>query len=393
MRITGLRTYKFSVPTGQRTRDASTGEFLASTTKPWLFLKVETDAGIVGWGEGSGEWLVPSVEATLRDWTELLVDRDPLGVVSLCADIVDRVPWRGGPVFGTAIAAINLALYDIAGKAWAVPVHTILGGKRRDRVRVYTNGSLFETPEIAVAEARRAAEHGYAGIKGNPLEDRSWPMDTNAVEHAARCVAAVRDAVGNSFDILLDAHASPTPELAIALAEAVAGSRPLLLEDPVRTGSVEAVLGVSRRSPVPVAVGNMIFTLHDFKALIDRRACAFLQPDVGHCFGISHLMEIASAAAAEQMLMAPHHGGGPIYYAASLQVDAAIPNFLIQETVGLERYEQFVEHDWVVRDGHVALTAAPGLGLEVKERDIAKMPYERIAYRQYRHGDGSWKGW
>ncbi len=393
MKITAIRTYKFSISTGQNVRDQASGELLVSTTKPWLFLKVQTDAGIVGWGEGSGEWLLPSVETTLHEWAELLIGQDPLNVESLCADITDRIPWRGGPVFGTAIAAVNLALYDIAGKAWKVPVHTIIGGKRRERVRVYTNGNLFQTPEHAVAEARRARDAGYAAIKGNPLEDRVWPMDGTSVEHAARCIAAIREAMGPSFDILLDAHASPTPELSIEFARAVAASRPLLLEDPVKSGSVEAVAEVSRKSPVPIAVGNMIFTLRDFKPLIDRRACAYLQPDVGHCFGITHLMEISKAAAAEQMLMAPHLGGGPIYYAASLQADAATPNFLIQETVGMDRYNQVVEHDWVVQDGYVNVTDGPGLGLEVKEQDVANLPYEPIAYRQYQHADGSWKGW
>lgn len=393
MKITGVRTYKFSVSTGQDVRDPHTGESLASTAKPWLFLRIQTDAGIVGWGEGSGEWLVPAVEATLQDWESLLIGQNPLEVESVCADIVDRIPWRGGPVFATAIAAIDLALYDIAGKAWGVPVHTVLGGKRRDRVRVYTNGDLFRTPAHAVDEARRARDAGYAAIKGNPLEDRVWPLDGASIEHAAGCIAGIREAMGPSFDILLDAHASPTPELSIDFARAVAASRPLLLEDPVKGGSVEAVATVSSKSPVPVAVGNMMFTLGEFKPLIDRRACAYLQPDVGHCFGLTHLMEISRAAAVEQMLMAPHLGGGPIFYAASLHADAATPNFLIQETVGLGRYNLVVEHDWVVRDGYVNVPDQPGLGIEVKEQDIAQIPYEPLAYRQYRHGDGSWKGW
>ena len=115
MKITGIKTYKFSVPTGQNILDPHTGQLLSSTTKPWLFLKIETNEGITGWGEGSGEWLVPSVEATLHEWSCLLVDQDPLKVIALTEDITNRIPWKGGPVFGTAVAAINMALYDIAG--------------------------------------------------------------------------------------------------------------------------------------------------------------------------------------------------------------------------------------------------------------------------------------
>ena len=393
MKISGTKTYKFSVPTGQEIHDSHTGKLISSRSKPWLFLKIETDTDIVGWGEGSGEWLVPSVEATLHEWSSLLVGQNPLNVVALTEDITNRLPWKGGPVFGTAIAAINMALYDIAGKAWGVPVHTVLGGQRRDRIRVYCGGTIFRTPEEAKAEAYRSMELGYAGIKGNPLEDRTWPMDISAIEHCTRCVSAIRESVGDEFDILIDAHGSPTPELSLEFANRVAPYRPLFLEEPVKVGSVEALMEVSRKSPVPIATGEKLFTLHDFKPLIEQRACAFLQPDTAHCFGITQMMEIARSAEHQQMLMAPHIAGGPILYAATLHVDAAMNNFLIQETHGLDHFGRCVEHNWIVQDGYVNVPQRPGLGIEVKEQDIAGFPYEPLPYRQYRHADGSWKGW
>ena len=144
MKIIATKTYKFSVPTGQDT-DAQ----IASSSKTWLFFKIETDVGLSGWGEGSGEWLVPSVEATLAAWQELLLGRDPLHYRALTEDIQNRLPWKGGPVFGTAIAAIDAALHDLAGKAWGVPVHTLLGGRRRDKIRVYSNGGSFAAPEAS----------------------------------------------------------------------------------------------------------------------------------------------------------------------------------------------------------------------------------------------------
>ncbi|MBI4531017.1 MAG: mandelate racemase/muconate lactonizing enzyme family protein [Candidatus Latescibacteria bacterium] len=394
MKITDITTYKFSVPTGQETRDPHTGALLCSTSKPWLFLKIETDAGLSGWGEGTGEWLVPSVEATLHEWSSLLLGQDPLRVVALTEDLTDRLPWKGGPVFGTAVAAINIALYDITGKAWGVPVHTLLGGKRREHIRVYSGGSLA-SPQEAADTARETKVQGYAGIKGNPLETRTWPMDQAAIDQSVACVAAIREAVGAEFDILLDAHGSPTPELSIAFARAVAPFRPLFLEEPVKVGALTALLEVTRQSPVPIATGEKLFTLHDFWPLIDRRACAYLQPDVTHCFGITTLMDIARLAALSQMLIAPHQAGGPISYAATLHADAAMANFLIQETshAWLARFHHYAEHDWVVRNGYVNVSDAPGLGLEVKEADIVKLPYESLPYRQYRHADGSWKGW
>ena len=401
MKITALRTYKFSVPTGQSpatTSGVARGADEAahySPSKAWLFLKLETDGGLAGWGEGTGEWLVPSVEATLQAWAPLLIGRDPLGAPAITADICNRLPWKGGPVFGTAIAAIDAALYDLAGKAWGVPVHTVLGGRRRERIRVYSNGGSFATPESAADTARAVRSLGYAGVKGNPLENRSWPRDAAAVEHSVACVEAMRAAVGDDFDLLLDAHGSPTPELGLELARRVAASRPLFLEEPVKVGSLEALLAVSRHSPVPIATGEKLFALRDFLPLINARACAYLQPDVTHCFGVTGLLDIARAAAVEGMAMAPHNAGGPLCLAATVQAAAAMENFLIQETnhTWLAAYPRYAEGAWQVADGHLGLPDAPGLGVEVKEADIAQLPYEPMTYRQYRHDDGSWSGW
>ena len=395
MKITATRTYKFSVPTGQTLSDPHTGELISSTTKAWLFFKIETDAGLSGWGEGSGEWLVPAVEATLKEWEVLLIGRNPLQYKELTEDIQNRLPWKGGPVFGTAIAAIDAALHDLAGKAWKVPVHTLLGGKRRDKIRVYSNGGSFDSPQEAAAGARHTQALGFAGVKGNPLESRTWPMDDAAIEHSVACVEAMRREVGADFDILLDAHGSPTPAISVEFARRVADCRPLFLEEPVKTGSVEALMEVSRKSPVPVATGEKLFSLDQFQPFIAARACAYLQPDLTHCFGITGLLAIAAAAATEQMLMAPHNAGGPLCTAATLQADALMGNFLIQETnhFWLSIYDRYVEHDWQVQDGYIAVTDAPGLGIEVKEADISALPYEPMAYRQYRHADGSWKGW
>lgn len=394
MKITSLRTYKFNVPTGQAIRDPATGELLSSTSKPWLFLRLETDGGITGWGEGTGEWLTEPVEATLLAWQELLIGRDPLCVTAICEDIQDRLPWKGGPVFGSAISAINQALYDICGRAWGVPVHTILGGARRDRVRVYAHTSL-DSVEAAVEGARAVEKAGYAGVKANPLETRTWPRDHAAVRLSTAGVAAIRQELGEDFDILLDAHGSPTPELSLEFAEAMAPHRPLLLEEPVKVGSVQALAEVSAKSPIPIATGEKLFHLRDFSPLIEARACAYLQPDVCHAFGITGLVEIGRAAQAAQMQMAPHNAGGPLSLAATLTADAVTPNFLIQELVDVwfQRFGNYVEHDWQIADGHINVSDAPGLGLTVKEQDIESLPYEPLPYRQYRHEDGSWKGW
>ncbi len=396
-RITAIKTYKFNVPTGApATKDTNSGGPMSNAFKTWLFVKIETDTGVYGWGEGSIEWLSPVVEETIHGWTPLLIGRNPLDVRALCGDITDRLPWKGGPVIGTAIAALNMALYDIAGKVWKTPVYRILGGRRRNRIKVYHGGLNFESVEKSRRLARDAVEAGAIGLKGNPLELRTWPMDRRELKHCAEIVRAVREEVGPDVELMLDTHGSPSPALSIAFAEMVAPYRPLFLEEPVKLGSIKALREVALKSPVPIATGEKLFSFRDFKEVIDARACAFLQPDISHSFGITNFLEISRLAEEAQILMAPHNAGGPVHFAALMQVDAVIPNFLIQE-VSLQwfrRFGEFVDHDFLLKDGFVQLSDRPGLGIEVKEDVIASMPYdESMPYRQYRNADGSWKGW
>ncbi len=395
-KITGIKTYKFNVDTGQAIRDPSNKHAVSSAFKTWIFLKIETDQGIEGWGEASIEWLSPVIEAMLHEWKPLLIGRNALDVAAICEDITNRLPWKGGPVIGSAIAAVNMALYDITGKAWGVPVYQILGGKRRDRIKIYNGGINFESVDKARREARAAVDRGARGLKGNPLESRTWAMDHHALKHSADIVKAVREEVGPDVELMLDTHGSPSPALAIAFAQMVAPYRPLFLEEPVKVGSGEALKEVSSKSPVPIATGEKLFSFRDFKEVIDARACAFLQPDVSHSFGITNFVHIARVAEDAQMLMAPHNAGGPIHFAAMLQADAVVRNFLIQEVSGfwLARFGEYVDHDFGFKDGFIELNDRPGLGISVKEEHVSKLRYdESMSYRQYRHADGSWKGW
>ncbi|MCH2202339.1 MAG: hypothetical protein MK102_10235 [Fuerstiella sp.] len=395
--ITQLKTYMFNVATGPVRLDPKTRQPISSGFKTWLFLKLETNAGLSGWGEGSGEWISPIVRTALHQWNELLIGRDPLDVTAICDDITNRLPWKGGPILGSAVAAVNMALYDIAGKTLNVPVHQLLGGRQRDRILVYDNGGLsFDSIDQAREQARAAVAAGARGLKGNPLEGRTWEMDRRELEHCVAIVKAVREDVGPDIELLLDTHGSPAPELSLAFARLVAPYRPLFIEEPCKVGSVEVLKQISEKSPVPIATGEKLFSYRDFKEVIDARACAFLQPDISHSFGIDNFLHISHLADEARMLMAPHNASGPIHFAALLQADAVLRNFLIQEVSGswFRRFDEFVDHDLRLNDGFVNLPDRPGLGIEVKEQDIAKLPYnKRMTYRQYRNADGSWKGW
>ena len=396
LKITGLQTYMFNVKTGPVRKDPQTGGVISSPFKTWLFLKLKTNAGIDGWGEGGGEWISPIVRTTLHQWDELLIGRNPLDVVSISEDITDRLPWKGGPILGSAIAAVNMALYDLAGRALGIPTYQLLGGKKRDRIKIYHGGINFNSVEQAVASAQAEVAEGARGLKGNPLEGRTWPMDHRELDHCTRVVQAVRQAVGPDVELMLDTHGSPTPTLALEFAKRVAPYRPLFLEEPCKVGSVAALQEITRQSPVPIATGEKLFSYQDFRQVIDARACAFLQPDVSHSFGLQNFLTISRLADQAQMLMAPHNASGPIHFAALVQGDAVISNLLIQEVSGtwFRRFGEFMDHEFRQIDGHVPLPQRPGLGIEVKEADIAQLPYDRkMSYRQYRHADGSWKGW
>ncbi|MBM4026898.1 MAG: mandelate racemase/muconate lactonizing enzyme family protein [Planctomycetes bacterium] len=398
MRITGIRTYMFNVATSQRpATDAASGQVLSSQFKTWLFLKIETDVGICGWGEGSGEWLSPMVRTTLHEWEPLLVGRDPTDIGVLWEDVQNRLPWKGGPVFGSAIAAIDMALHDITGKAWGVPVYKLLGGRRRDRVKVYDGALFFSgSAEDARQMARESVGQGFNGLKGNPLEGRTWPMERREVERCAEILYAVRQEVGPYVELMLDCHGNPSPELALAFARLIADAGPLFIEEPCKVGSVDALAQISERSVVPIAMGEKLFTFREFKEIIDRRACAYLQPDISHSFGLTNFVRVAHAAAEQQMLMAPHNAGGPIYFSALMHADAAIENLLIQEAnrAWFRRFAEWADHDWVLKDGFIELNDRPGLGLEIREEAVAAERYDSaMAFRQYRYADGSWKGW
>ena len=205
MKITRIKTYMFNVATGPVRLDPKTKQPISSGFKTWLFLKLETNAGLSGWGEGSGEWISPIVRTALHQWDELLIGRDPLDVTAICDDITNRLPWKGGPILGSAVAAVNMALYDIAGKALKVPVHRLLGGRQRDRILIYDNGGLsFDSIDQARKQARAAVAAGARGLKGNPLEGRTWAMDRRELEHCVAIVKAVREEVGPDIELLLD---------------------------------------------------------------------------------------------------------------------------------------------------------------------------------------------
>jgi len=377
MRITGVRTFH--------------------VLPRWLFVAVDTDAGITGWGEPIVEGQARVVERMVHDLAEYLVGQDPRRIEHHWQVMYRGAFYRGGPVICSAISGIDQALWDITGKHFDAPVHELLGGRVRDRIRMYGHGRGEEDADFAAA-ALRAQAAGMTAIKfglDGPIRGVETP---EFVERQVARVTAVREAVGTAFDIALDFHGRTSPAMAKRLAEKLGHLDPMFIEEPCLPENVDAIVDVARSTTIPIATGERVFTKWGFRELLDRRAVAIIQPDLSHAGGISEVRRIAAMAEAQYISVAPHNPLGPISLAACLQVDAGIPNFLIQEHPALEDRsdlgEGILETPFTIERGSIAVPQGPGLGIAVDEKLLAERSYagDWLTPR-FTHSDGSHGDW
>jgi galactonate dehydratase len=332
----------------------------------WLFVKVETDEGVHGWGECLGDKAFVIAEA-VRSYEHALIGEDPGKIVHLWQSMFRGAFWRGGPTLCAALSGLEIALWDIKGKALGVPVYTLLGGPTRERIRVYTRPRGSTAAELA-ASAKEVVAAGFDAMKFCPFEKVKLIDHVSVVEDAAERVAAVREAVGSNVDILLDFHGRVSPAMAILMEEAMRPSRPFFIEEPVLPENVDALARVAQQCKTPIATGERLFLKWGFREVLEKGAASILQPDPCICGGILEATHIAAMAECHYAAVAPHNPYGPINMAAALQIDACIPNFLIQEYVHLG--EGYLKQPFVVKDGYIELPTGPGLGIEVDEEAV-----------------------
>lgn len=365
----------------------------------WLFLRIECDDGTTGWGEPVIEGRAGTVEAAVLELSELLIGRDPLRIEDHWQVLSKSGFYRGGPVFASAVAGIDQALWDIAGKSRGVPVYDLLGGPVRDRVRVYSWIGGDEPAEVA-DQALRERERGMTAVKMNgsgllpPLGGRG------ALRDLAARLEAVRAAVGD-MDIALDYHGRFSPAMARQSFALVEEYYPLFIEEPVVPELSGLLSGIVASTTIPIATGERLYSRWDFQDVLSS-GIAIAQPDLSHAGGISEVRRIAAAAETNGVLIAPHCPLGPIALAASIQVDVAIPNFLIQEhsigihyNQGLELLDYLVDRSvFNIEDGHISRPTAPGLGIQVDEAEVRRVAREhKWRAPVWRHGDGSLAEW
>lgn len=363
----------------------------------WLFLKIETDEGIVGWGEPIVEGRALTVATAIEELKRYLIGEDPLRIEHHWQIMYRGTFYRGGPVLVSAISGIEQALWDIKGKCYNLPVYEMLGGRVRDKIRMYCH-CHGETPEQFAENAKKRVAAGFDAIKTG-VDAPVRNVDSLAfVESQVNKFAAAREAVGSSVDIAIDFHGRVSPAMAIRLAAALERYYPMFIEEPCLPENVDQLLRVAQSTSIPIATGERLFTRWGFREALEKGAVAIVQPDLCHAGGIFEGRKIAAMAETYYASIAPHNPLGPISLAACLQLDACTPNFLIQEHPSMtEKWdlgEGYLKQPFEVIDGHVAIPQGPGLGIEINEEALIERSFggdwdtPRLAY-----DDGSFAEW
>ncbi|MCP9235258.1 galactonate dehydratase [Lewinella sp. JB7] len=368
----------------------------------WLFVKLTTADGIVGWGEPVVEGRAATVEACIREIETHLIGHSAHRIDDFWQMIYRGGFYRGGPVLMSALSGIDQALWDIKGKALGVPVYELLGGAVRDRVRIY-GWINEETPEQLAAAARRRVADGFTALKMNACEKMYWIDSPAKVEEAAAKMAAVREAVGNEVLIGLDLHGRVHKGQAKAIIRALEPYHPYFFEELVLSENNDALKSLRNFTHVPIATGERMYSRWDFKRVLEQQAVDIVQPDLSHAGGITEVKKIATMAEAYDVAIAPHCPLGPISLAAALQIDFNCINALIQETslgihynVGTDLVDYLVDPDgFGLRDGHVPIMTKPGLGIEINEDKVREAATVGHDWKNpiWRNPDGSVTEW
>jgi galactonate dehydratase len=372
------------------------------TPPRWLFLKIETDQGLSGWGEPVLEGHAETLAAKIAELEDFLIGRDPLLIEDTWQMIYRNGCYRGGPVLMSALSGVDMALWDIKGQYHDAPVHALLGGPVREKVRSYSwiGG---DRPSDLVASANALREKGFDAVKLNICGELQIVDSPRQVDAIVRQLAELRDAVGMDMDLAFDFHGRVHAPMAKILLSELKFLRPLFVEDPVVQTQIDAMADLARSTTIPLATGERLHSRYDFKQVFETRAASIVNPDTAHVGGISEMLRIGSWAEAYDIALAPHCPLGPIALAASLQVDAVCHNAFIQEqsmgihyNTGADLEDYLVEgHGFELQDGFLKIPRGPGLGIKVNEDMVIEKAREGHRWRApvWRHPDGSISEW
>jgi len=354
------------------------------------------DGALHGWGEASLPFKTVSVEAEVHALADAIIGADAFRTEHVW-QLMYRHHSRGGLVTCSAIAGIDQALWDLKARALGVPLYELLGGRVRDRVRMYDHVQTllrdfdWSSPAGFAEAASRAIADGFDAVKIYPIPSHARPEGPGAVRRAAAVVAAVREAVGADVDVIVDLHGRTDPATAIRHAQALEPYEPLFLEEPCRPESVEAIARVARSTSIPIAVGERLSTRWDFARALDAGACTVVQPDLSYCAGISEFRRIADLAELHAAAVAPHNSGGPVATLHNIHAACTLPDLLLVEQVRLDVpwRDEVVTAPPQICGGYAELPAAPGIGADVDEAVCRAHPHTQRPRPRPFSSDGS----
>ena len=368
----------------------------------WLFLKIETDEGLVGWGEPVLEGHAETLAAKISEMEDFLIGANPLNIEDIWQSLYRNGCYRGGPVLMSAISGVDMALWDIKGRHHNAPIHALMGGAVRQKIRSYCwiGG---DRPTGLIDGAKNLIAQGYNAAKFNICSELKIVDSYKKIDTIVQQMSDLRSAVGKDFDLAFDFHGRVHAPMAKVLLHELEHLRPLFVEDAVVSTQIDTMADLARSTSIPLAIGERLHSRYDFKQVFEKRAASIVNPDVAHVGGISEMVRIGHWAEAYDIALAPHCPLGPIALAASLQIDALCHNAFIQEqSLGIHYNEGNDLNDYTLPDqglnlvgGCLSIPTGPGLGIEINEAFVIEQ--SKIGHRWrapvWRHDDGAIAEW
>ena len=359
----------------------------------WVFVKILTDEGIYGWGESTVEWKTRAVVGAIEDLKPLIIGKDPRNIKQNFQIMTKHGFWKLGVIGMSAISGIEHAMWDILGKSLNTPVWQLLGGKVRDKVKIYTHLGMGDMKAVykdtmnvsgLIDHAQKLVDLGYNAFKVVFIPYTHYTVTNKNLKYVNHLMSSLRDKVGDEIEIMVDFHGRcGSGQSAIQYVKELEPYNPMFIEEPIQPGDTSTLLQIKEAICCPLATGERLIGLQEFESLFHLRAIDIAQPDLNHCGGLLEAKNISAAAAVANIGVAPHNPNGPIAGAAALHFAASTPNHIIQEVMdkSVPWYDDVISKSPIVRDGGFwSIPEAPGLGIEVNEKEAAKYPYKEEIY-------------
>lgn len=355
----------------------------------WVFVKIETDsAGLHGWGEATLEYREPTVVAAIHDLESYLIGKDPANIEAFRHDCYRDAYWRGGPVLMSALAGVEMALWDIKGKSLGVPVWQLFGGKVRDSVPVYVNGwfAPARMPEEFAEKALEVCARRFNGCKWDPFGKAWLQISKSELDRAMECIRLVSEAVGSDIRLLIEGHGRFDIPTAVKIGRKLEEFDICWFEEPLPPDDLNGLRDVKERVRVSLAAGERLYNRYEYRRLFDLNCVDYIQPDVSHAGGLLEMRFLGAEAEARHLGFCPHNPSGPVANAATLQLAACVPNFTVLEMMmtDVPFRSEICNEELTIRDGEMMIPEKPGLGIELCEAELLKHPYIPTSLRHYR---------